>query len=401
MKEVPGWRNMKPLYYLCNFLAVTPPHSLGNTVTPVSLRFKLYTIVHIFIIIALYAHSSYGRENFIYGSMNMTVAITDKIANFMLTFFNVSLRIILVFSKGKVIKSFFNQGYELSKQEIFNCCSKKSFRMNFAIFNLYMVLLLLFDAYLWISSVGVRMFQYYIGRSFTYYVCNTTIFLIFHSVLPIKRFFTSLGIAFDNIMKNLICEIDGRHEFFLAEFKSAKTPPNKLNCYDLRRVRKNYNSICELVDAFNNIYGLAMLEIIIVVITYVLNLTDLFLVYGMSKSRNIEGVSFGTNLVILCALWITTLLLFTILLAYGCAGATSEAEKIAKICFYWLNEIPTMPVSIKDQTIKEELALLAQQSTSRTPKFSAAGFFPVDFTLLGFIFGSVTSYIIISIQFIE
>lgn len=92
--------------------------------------------------------------------------------------------------------------------------------------------------------------------------------------------------------------------------------------------------------------------------------------------------------------------MFTILLAYGCAGATSEAEKIAKICFYWLNEIPTLPVSLKDQTIKEELALLAQQATSRSPKFSAAGFFPVDFTLLGFIFGSVTSYIIISIQFI-
>lgn len=308
-KEVTDWRNMKPLYYLCNFLAVTPPHILGNTVTPVSKCFKIYTVIHIFIIIGLYIHSSYGRENFVYGSMNMTVAITDKIANFMLTFFNVSLRIILVFQKGKVIKTFFNEGYELSKQDMFNCCSRRSFRLNFAIFNLYMVVLLLFDAYLWINSVGVRMFQYYVGRSFTYYVCNTTIFLIFHSVLPIKRFFASLGVAFDKIMKNLICEIDARKEIFLSDFKSAKSVPQiKFNCYDLRRIRKNYNSICELVDAFNNIYGFAMLEIIIVVITYVLNLTDLFLVYGVSKTRNIEGAHFGTNLVILCALWITTLL---------------------------------------------------------------------------------------------
>lgn len=93
--------------------------------------------------------------------------------------------------------------------------------------------------------------------------------------------------------------------------------------------------------------------------------------------------------------------MFTILLAYGCAGAISKSETIPKICFFWLNEIPTIPKSTREQLVKEELLLLIQQSTLRCPKFSAAGFFPVDFTLLGFIIGTVTSYIIISIQFID
>ncbi|KAJ3664567.1 hypothetical protein Zmor_000124 [Zophobas morio] len=392
---------LKPLYTLCNFLAITPPHSYGSCVTSVSIRFKMYTLLHIAIDLLLYVHSSYGRENYIYQTMDVTVALTDKIANFMLTFFNVMLRVVLIFANGKTTKLFYNQMYDLSVHDLFEACSPRVFRIHFAIFNFYMVALILSDAYLWINSVGVRMFQYYVGRSFTYYMCNLSIFLIFHSVLPIKHFFASLGTFLETLVKNLVCsDDDGRKEYVLSEFR-IQSVPVKDSCYDLRKVRKYYNSICDMVDNFNQIYGLAILMVIIVVITYVLNLTDLLLVYGVSKDKNIGGASYGTDLIILCGFWMVTLLMFTILLAYGCAGAISKSENVAKICFFWINEIPSLPTSHRDQELKEELSLLVQQSTSRCPKFSAAGFFPVDFTLLGFIFGTVTSYIIISIQFID
>jgi hypothetical protein len=89
------------------------------------------------------------------------------------------------------------------------------------------------------------------------------------------------------------------------------------------------------------------------------------------------------------------------MLAHSCANAVCESNKITAICFTWLGEIPTIPVSNKDQIVKEEILLLVQQADSRRPKFSAAGFFVVDFTLLGFILGTVTSYIIVSVQFIQ
>lgn len=72
------------------------------------------------------------------------------------------------------------------------------------------------------------------------------------------------------------------------------------------------------------------------------------------------------------------------------------------MCLKWLNEIPIIiPNSKIDQNLKEELILFVQQANCRSPEFSAAGFFIVDFTLLKFIFGSLTSYVIISLQFLK
>lgn len=309
-KEKTDLNYLKPLYSLCNFLAITPPHIYGNSVNPVSLRFKMFTVLNIFIIIVLYVHSSFGRENYIYPNMDGTVALTDKIANFTLTFFNIILRFMLVFYNGKTMKKFFNLGFELSTQNIFECYCKRTFRIHLLIFNIYMITLVIFDAYLWINSVGLRMFQYYLGRSLTYYMCNISIFLIFHSVLPIKHFFSSLGTSLETVIKNLVCDDDddGRKEYIISEFKIRNSSESNCNCCDLRKIRKYYNSICEMVDYFNDIFGLIILMVIAVVITYVLNLTDLLLVYGVSKGKKIDGVQYGTDLIILCGMWMVTLL---------------------------------------------------------------------------------------------
>ncbi|CAH1374173.1 unnamed protein product [Tenebrio molitor] len=402
MKQENNWQYLKPLYNLCNVLAITPPHQFGNSATAVSARFKIYTVIHIVGNVVLYIHSSYGRETFVYPVLESTVALTDKLANLILALFNVATRVILIFYNDKITKAFFSQGYQLSKQETLTSYCKRSFIAQFAAFNLYMFVLLMFDGYFWINSIGLTIFQFYFGRSLMYYSLVTTMFLISHSVLPLKHLFASLGVGLETIVKNLVCDSDARREYFVAEFKMSKNLRRlKYHHADLRIVRKHYNTICTLVDDFNTMYGFIILMVILVVVAYVLNLTDLLLVYGVTKVKDIDGVQFGTDLTVVCGLWIVTLLGFAIFLAYGCVGAVSESEKISKICFFWLNEIPTIPVSNEEKVLKEELVLMVQQSTSRCPKFSAAGFFPVDFTLLGFIFGSVTSYIIISIQFIH
>ncbi|RZC39611.1 uncharacterized protein BDFB_000669 [Asbolus verrucosus] len=381
-KQVADCRYIKPLYTLCNILAILPPHVFGNNPSRTSVCFKIYTVIHIFIAVGIYIHSSYGRENYVYNIMDVTVSLTDKLANFTLSSFNVVLRFILVFYNDRTIKTFLNDAYEISKQSEFVCFTTRSFQMQFLAFNLYMAFLLVFDTFVWIRSVGFKMFQFYLGRSLMYYTCNTMIFFMFQSALLIKHLFASLNNSLETITKNLVCN-DVRRQYILTEFKMVKSSTiTNYQCFDIKRIRKLHNKICSLVDSFNDAYGFVILSVILVIITYILNLTDLVLVYAVDKTKSIDGAQYGAELIILCGFWIITLLMFSVFLAHSCANAVLESEKLSIVCFVWLNEIPTIPTS--------------HVATSRRPKFSAAGFFTVDFTLLGFIIGSVTSYIIIS-----
>lgn len=45
--------------------------------------------------------------------------------------------------------------------------------------------------------------------------------------------------------------------------------------------------------------------------------------------------------------------------------------------------------------------MLANQAQAIPLQITAAGFFPVDLTMLGFIIGSITSYFIVILQFIQ
>ncbi|KAG5860915.1 hypothetical protein JTB14_009067 [Gonioctena quinquepunctata] len=77
-----------------------------------------------------------------------------------------------------------------------------------------------------------------------------------------------------------------------------------------------------------------------------------------------------------------------------------EANKSTTICYsiiFALEYDSTQEAGI----LKEELRNLVHQLSQRTPCLSAAGFFNIDFTMMGFIMSSITSYIIVAIQFIK
>lgn len=78
----------------------------------------------------------------------------------------------------------------------------------------------------------------------------------------------------------------------------------------------------------------------------------------------------------------------------------SEAMKTSSICYILLNDIPTIPKTERDQILKEELLLLAQQVNGHKPCVQASGFFYVNYSMIGFIVASITSYLIVSIQFL-
>jgi hypothetical protein len=289
---------VRPLHRLCNILAILPPHELGNRPTPVSFAFKFYTCVHIFIVLAIYAYSSYGREKYVYASLDITVVITDKLANLTFTLLNVLLRVFFTFRSSNAFKTFLNSSYHISRKREFNCLTRARFNTHFVIFNLYMAAILIFDAYVWITSLGLNVFQFYVGRSIMFYVCNTTVFWIFQSALLIKHLFTSLNSLLEITLKN-VCVSE-----YIAELRNR----TNYRCSDLKQVRRYHNNICDLVDDFNRIYGIIVLAVTVCTICYVLNLTDILLVYASDSAKDIQGSRYGCELSIVCLSWIATLL---------------------------------------------------------------------------------------------
>lgn len=296
------WSYVKSLYIMCNILGFLPPHKFGADVTPVTLCYKLYTLCLIFLTIALFVDSWYGRENYVYDTMDVTVAITDKIANVALSLVNVVLRFFFVFWNSKILKTFINKTYEISKKTEFKCFTPKCFNLQFIIFNVYMTFIILFDGYVWNSTQGFKVFRFYIGRSVMYYVSNVVVFFMFHSALIIKHLFTSLNFSLKTTLKNIFKVKNPEHVLTPTKIKTITT-----SCADLKRLRVYYNQICDLVDNFNKLYGLGILSVIIFAISYILNLTDLLLVYAVRKSK-MQGFSYGNDLIILSVLWMMTLL---------------------------------------------------------------------------------------------
>lgn len=88
-------------------------------------------------------------------------------------------------------------------------------------------------------------------------------------------------------------------------------------------------------------------------------------------------------------------------IAISCEGLSNEAARISVICYTLLSELPVVPESDLQATVRQELLLIADQTAVVHPKVSAAGFFEVNLGMMGFIFTSVTSYIIVSVQFLQ
>nr|CAI5869072.1 unnamed protein product [Callosobruchus analis] len=87
-----------------------------------------------------------------------------------------------------------------------------------------------------------------------------------------------------------------------------------------------------------------------------------------------------------------------LVLAGSCSAMEKEALKTQKICYVLLNDTPARPKRNTEEVYVSGLNILAQLVSCRRPSVSAAGFFKVNFEMMGFIATTVTSDTIITLQ---
>ncbi|KAJ8947251.1 hypothetical protein NQ314_008650 [Rhamnusium bicolor] len=92
------------------------------------------------------------------------------------------------------------------------------------------------------------------------------------------------------------------------------------------------------------------------------------------------------------ALYSTIYTISTIAIVMSCDGVEESGKKIVKTCFLY-QEVLEKP------WLKQDLILFAKFTKQLAPKFSAAGFFQINQSVLSTLFSAVITYLIIILQF--
>ncbi|KAJ8954998.1 hypothetical protein NQ318_000430 [Aromia moschata] len=89
---------------------------------------------------------------------------------------------------------------------------------------------------------------------------------------------------------------------------------------------------------------------------------------------------------------VCSIVVSTIVIVMSCDGVEKCGQQIVKTCFLY-REVMEKPA------LKDDLVLFAKFVKQLSPKFSAAGFFQINQSLLSALFSAVMTYLIIIIQF--
>ncbi|KAF2893220.1 hypothetical protein ILUMI_12954 [Ignelater luminosus] len=388
---------IEPLYKISVALAVAPPCCLKEHKISKWKTNKNYGILMTLLVITGYVLSVIGRVHDCYPYFaNATLVVTDALFGFVLTVANViSILIPLSYTRTNFV-TFLNAFATVDDFLVRNGKNvekKYKFLVVQLIFgHVVMLTLFVYDAYVWLTSVGMKQYRNYIFRDIQSYYSSVVIMMIYNLLLSLTCRFRSLNELLDNLCPfdlmdnvNVLCEL--------------KVRVTQLQPYRrVQQISQVYEVLITQIIYFNRVFGWQILFITATIVVGLLNTLDILIVYGVFKNNH-GSLTFGNDLIILSIFWSVLHFIFGTIVAASCDSATKEAQRTAEICYKLLLSLPAMPEKSQDRALREQLYLLAQLSSQRCPGFSAAGFFRVDYSMLLALFGSVTSYVIVVIQF--
>nr|CAH7747301.1 unnamed protein product [Callosobruchus chinensis] len=158
--------------------------------------------------------------------------------------------------------------------------------------------------------------------------------------------------------------------------------------------RKRYNHLADLVEELNGVFGLTILFAVLFTMAMAVLSIHKAIVFAVFVQNDP-----GRLWIILASIfWTIVVTLQALVLAGSCSAMEKEALKTEKICYVLLNDVLVRPKRDTEEVYVSELSILAQLVNCRRPSVSAAGFFKVNFEMMGFIATTVTSDTIITLQ---
>ncbi|KAK9892295.1 hypothetical protein WA026_019099 [Henosepilachna vigintioctopunctata] len=88
-------------------------------------------------------------------------------------------------------------------------------------------------------------------------------------------------------------------------------------------------------------------------------------------------------------------------LAHECSSAVKEGKLLVATCLSYSNRLSLKQRIYEAEKFEKYISILCHQAETRLPQFSAGGFFAIDYTMLTMVGGSLTTNMVIVLQFIQ
>ncbi|KAJ8983200.1 hypothetical protein NQ317_016421 [Molorchus minor] len=218
----------------------------------------------------------------------------------------------------------------------------------------------------------------------TFYYIALYIFQYLSSDMPASLsslvFFFYADFVATNIAYNIVLSITLKYKDLVSMLTDARGCSK-----NIRKVKQLYLKIDEVIEYFNNIFGLTILGIFAHLFSEAL--------VGMSFTN--YNYSHSLILIMMSCMYMLITVFCPVVLTFSCQAAFSESRNILMTCYKLEHDIS--PISWE----AEELARLKYILVNRPPVFLAAGFFELDKrTNLGLL-NTITTYFIVVAQYMS
>nr|WKF45111.1 gustatory receptor 3 [Podabrus annulatus] len=390
--------NINFFFRLIILLGIIPPHStiMGNNKSILQRFYKLYVIFLILIIILVCILTIFYHYRIIQTALlNFTLVVTDSALDVTATICNMATILAPTFLYSASLDALLtNYQYVCRKtsfmEEMLKITSTKQFIIHLIVSHIIIVTLIAYDAYVTIMVFGLGQYSAFIFRKVQIYHNFMTILTIYIFVKFIKAQLEKTNSYLTEILEAR--GITGENKNLAIEAFTTSDDNDKTACSEIRQVTKVYENHLLQIALFNKVFGCQMFFLTFTFVMGFLNSINLIILSYISNSH----VDFQAELIIVQVLWTLWQLVIGGLAVVKCTEAEETGRKIGDVC---LNALTNLPYSSENERIKEELNFLNCLVNQKSPTFSAAGFFSINYTLLLSIIGSITSYVIVLIQF--
>ncbi|XP_050502122.1 uncharacterized protein LOC114331466 isoform X1 [Diabrotica virgifera virgifera] len=354
---------------------------------------KLYAIFLLFLTLLISCFCNYMKGFHVKAleKYHFVIKITDATSCTILTcgvaVTIINTRLIYVDNINKILQRI--KEFDIVVKPNLNCalCVVILFVMHF-----FLMSTTCFDAYTWSTSESFGEYKYFLIRDIQNIQLSSTICLWMWLGSEIRRRFSVLNDL-------LIDELIHKDSSSLSGNNKAEKPDLQKMSKKLKNIGRLYNKMCDAVDLVNELFGLSIMFFVIFAICYVVSYSSVLALVAVG-SEAMSGLTKNQNLRILSLVWIVENMIKIMALASAGENLSREANRTITVCYGIINTLDNNPQYNVD-AIKEELNFLIQQAAHRKPCLSASGFFVANSTMMGFIIGSITSYVIVAVQFLK
>ncbi|XP_044271280.1 putative gustatory receptor 28b [Tribolium madens] len=341
-----------------------------------SVIYIIYSTSLAFALVTLSVYTLYFKGIYIYKNTLATVSILDSVAIASVTITNVlSISFAIIFRRRKIVLLVKN--LKEIERVLNSQINDKVLIIVFGLLEIFLFSYIVFESVSQIRTHGVFLYSLSV-------VMHVNIFLVSITVTQVQLFSTCVKQYFTFVNEKLATTMQ-------------YPPTSKVETIKMKFFLKTYDKLCDIIDLVSSSYGIQIACVTFIIIICLIESLNLLMKFAL----RIEAIG---------DVWPTTLLisdtwnsiiyiLFGIILSICCERASNEANNTSVLSYKILLNYPSCPKSHSDEINKNELMLLAEHLSQRKVKFSAAGLFDVDHTMLYMIFGSIAAYLVIVLQF--